>query len=84
MVLSINDRLVSVFSNQSLRVLRPIGEGGEGIAYLVENSDLKQEVVKWYHSDRIVPGHKQGIEDLVKRGPHVVMVENALYGLKIL
>ena len=69
MALSKNDKLVSLLLKQSLSVIKPVGEGGEGVAYLVETPDLQKEVVKWYHSNRIVPGHKQGIEDLVKRGP---------------
>jgi DNA-binding helix-hairpin-helix protein with protein kinase domain len=67
MSLKVGDLVHARVSGHELSVKKKLGEGTQGVAYLVEGPD-GQEVVKWYFRSQGTSAQREAIESLVNRG----------------
>jgi serine/threonine protein kinase len=67
-MITIGQKIKTVFSGETFIIKSKLGEGGQGIAYLVEDKNSKHFVLKWYNPEFATPEQKIGIEDLIKKG----------------
>lgn len=67
MALKVGDIVRARVSGHELSVKKKLGEGTQGVAYLVDGPD-GQEVVKWYFRPHGTPAQREAIGQLVNRG----------------
>lgn len=67
MALKVGDVVHARISGYELSVKKKLGEGTQGVAYLVDGPD-GQEVVKWYFRSQGTSAQREAIENLVNRG----------------
>jgi serine/threonine protein kinase len=68
MSLEIGQEVRSEIGNQSYTISKVIGEGGQGIVYLLKN-DHEMLALKWYNYEQATLEQEKAIRELVDQGP---------------
>lgn len=66
-MLKINQELKCEISNENVKVIQKLGEGGQGIVYLVEGMGGKK-ALKWYNTQQSTTEQKESIIKLIAKG----------------
>ena len=67
-MLSINQRVKGKFSSETFTVIKELGQGGQGIVYLIEGQKSGKKALKWYFDRQATADQKLAICELVMRG----------------
>lgn len=67
-MLKIGQKIRCELSKETLTVMKKLGEGGQGIVYLVQGKS-GQKAVKWYNLNQATNEQKANISELIMQGP---------------
>lgn len=66
-MLKTGQKVICEFSKEQLTVKKKLGEGGQGIVYLVEGR-MGEKALKWYNTEQSTDEQKRSIRELVIKG----------------
>lgn len=67
MMPAIGTRLITELYGWNLRILKKLGEGGQGVVYLVDTPE-GERALKWYRAIQATPFQKKNISELCSKG----------------
>ncbi len=66
-MLMLGQKVQSVYNDETLTVVRKLGEGGQGAVYRVQDKRGRFKALKWYSREQSTPKQRQSIEQLVRQ-----------------
>lgn len=67
-MLAIGQKVQTWLAKETLTVQKKLGEGGQGIVYLVDGQQYGKKALKWYNKQQATPEQKSAIIDLIRHG----------------